>query len=129
MITLVWTVLFCLGWRIVTSEGQLLYFIRKPFEFHAKETERIEERIEHFNRYDKSFVPALAKLLRKHKLIYYIGKPIVLCITCFASIWGITVFVALNGLTIDLIPYLILNSFSAAFVQTFIWSLYAKYIQ
>ena len=129
MITLFWIVAFCLGWRIVTDEGQLLHFIRKPFDDNYNFYETILQRIEHFERYDKSLVPSLKKTILKHKLINYIGKPFILCITCFASIWGVTVFVALNGLTVDLIPTLIITCISASFIQTFIWSLYVKYIQ
>lgn len=127
MITLFWTVFFCLGWRIVTSEGQILYFIRKPFD--AIDLDYDNEKLGLAKRFDKSLVDELKRSLLKHKLMYYFGKPFVLCITCFASIWGVTVFVALNGLTKDLIIPLILNSFSASFIQTFIWSIYAKYIQ
>ena len=129
MITLFWIVAFCLGWRIVTDEGQLLHFIRKPFDDNYNALEQINERLEHFKRYDKTLVAGLKWTLLKHKLINYIGKPFVLCITCFASIWGVTVFVALNGLTIDLIPTLIITCVSASFIQTFIYSLYVRYIQ
>jgi hypothetical protein len=61
------TVAFCLGWRTVTSEGQLLYFIRKFFE------DRID-----------------------NKAFEFIGKPFVLCITCMASIWGVIIYTLLN---------------------------------
>ncbi len=129
MVTLFWIVAFCLGWRIVTDEGQLLHFIRKPFDTNWNHLETILTRIEHFEKYDKSLVDALKWTLLKHKLINYFGKPFVLCITCFASIWGTLVFVSLNGFTIHLLPQLIITIISASFIQTFIWSLYAKYIQ
>jgi hypothetical protein len=126
MITLIWTVLFCLGWRIITDEGQLLYFIRKPFEH---DLDHDKEQIQLAEQFNKSSVDDLKRTLLKHKLIVTIGKPFVLCITCMASIWGITVFVALNGLHEDLIFPLILNCVSASFIQTFIWSFYERYIQ
>lgn len=129
MITLFWTVAFCLGWRIVTDEGMLLYFIRKPFEHHFKQIEVTEGLIELRTKLEKSLVGKLKWQLLRHKFIIMVGKPFVLCITCFASVWGITVFVALNGLEQDLVAPLILNCFAAAFIQTFIWNLYVKYIQ
>ena len=129
MITLAWTVLFCLGWRIITSEGQILYFIRKPFEDIYTDYEVLKERLEHFKKFDKSLVKSLKNEILKHKLIMVVSKPIVLCITCFASVWGVIVFITLNGLNEGLIPHLILNSVSAAFIQTFIWNLYTKHIE
>ena len=129
MITLFWIVTFCLGWRIITDEGNILYFIRKPFDDNYKLYETILERIEHFKKYDTSLVKELQLSILKHKIINYIGKPFVLCITCFASIWGTAVFVSLNGFTIQLIPQLIITIVSASFIQTLIWSIYARYIQ
>lgn len=126
MITLLWTILFCLGWRIITDEGQILYFIRKPFEDINSEYDK--EKIELAYRFDKSLVPSLKWKALKHKLMETFGKPFVLCITCFASIWGVTVFVALNGLNKDLIVPLILNCVSASFIQTAIWKAYVKYL-
>lgn len=61
-------VFFCLGWRIITSEGQIFYFIRKYFE------DRTE-----------------------NKFFLTIGKPFVLCITCMASIWGSSIYLYLNN--------------------------------
>ena len=127
MITLFWTIVYCLGLRIITDEGQLLYFLRKPFENIDLDNDR--EKLELAERFDKSLVPSLKWKALKHKLMYYFGKPFVLCITCMASIWGVAVFVSLNGFTLDLTIPLLLNCVSASFIQTFIWSLYAKYIQ
>lgn len=130
MITLFWTVLFCLGWRIVTDEGQILYFIRKPFDDAFTDKDYTEERLKLAHQINnKPLADALNKTLLKHKLIITIGKPFVLCITCFASIWGVSVFVALNGLDEHLIIPLVLNCFCAAFLNTFIWSFYVRYIQ
>lgn len=122
MLTLFWTIFFCLGWKLVTSEDYVLDFISKPFRDaeikldHLKELKKL-----------KSLADVSNRSLLKHKLIVAIGKPFVLCITCFASIWGVSVFVALNGFNQSLIAPLLLNSFAAAFLQTFIWNLYKKY--
>ncbi len=127
MITLFWTVAFCLGWRTITDEGMLLYFIRKPFDKAFNEISIIKDKIELASKFEKPLVRKLKCTLLRHKLIATIGKPFVLCITCFASVWGVSVFVALNGLDESLIIPLILNCFSAAFIQTLIWNLYEKY--
>lgn len=122
MLTLFWTVFFCLGWKLVTSEGYVLDFISKPFR-------KSQSRVEYLTELKglKSLADVSNRSLLKHKLIVAIGKPFVLCITCFASIWGVSVFVALNGFNESLITPILLNSFAAAFIQTFIWNLYEKY--
>lgn len=128
--TLFWTVFFCLGLRVVTDEGKLLYFLREPFDYSYKQYEYKTELLKLAAiRQDKSSVDELKSSLLRHKLIVYIGKPLITCITCMASIWGISVFVTLNGLNENLIAPLIFNSFAASFIQTFIWSFYAKHIQ
>jgi len=120
--TLLITVAFCLGWRIVTDEGQLLYFIRKPFE-------NIESLLENKqNLYAATNSSHLAKQIKKLKVKLYLAKPFVLCITCFGSIWGAAVYVTLNGIDVDHIPNLIINSVAASFIQTFIWVRYQKLI-
>jgi len=108
MIELFWTVLFCLGWRIVTDEGQLLYFLRKPFENN-------DSRIEALELLQKKVPPY-------NVLMHYFGKPFVMCITCMASIWGVIVYT--NVCTVFEWKYLILNCVAASFIQTFIWKLY-----
>lgn len=110
MITLISTVLFCLGWRIVTDEGQLLYSIRKYFELKSALNQRD---------FRESFTLS-------ENIHYYIGKPLVLCITCMASIWGVTVFIYLNGISYSLIVPMLFNSICASFIQTFIYKLYVK---
>ena len=95
--TLFATVVFCLGWRMVTDENQLLYFLRKPFEKLGDEVE------------NQKFILADYKSKRNYfKLIwlqvwYYITKPVIICITCMASVWGAVVFIYFNGISPDLI--------------------------
>ena len=103
------TVVFCLGWSTITSEGNLLYFLKKPFE----------------RNYDKLELSRLNGFINvKQELTHFIGKPFILCITCMASIWGITIY----SLTIEnfTISGMIINSVSASFLQTFIYRLNAK---
>ena len=121
--TLLATVLFCLGWRMVTDEGQILNFLRKTFDKAWDNIDFYENKIQvldctHYKR-----------LLKLNKFIAYIGKPLVTCITCLSSVWGVSVFVALNGINGSLILPIIFNSIAAAFIQTFIWSLYVKHIK
>lgn len=123
-LTLFATVFFCLGYRLVTDEGNIGYFIRKPFEGLYDE---LEMKREHFINFHPNSMQVVGYYLKR--LLLLIVTPLILCITCMASIWGITVFVALNGITRELAPYLIINCFSASFIQTLIWSLYVKYIQ
>lgn len=113
--TLFLTVVFCLGWRIVTDEGNLLYFVRKPFE-------DIEDNIEMHENLHASFKdPNILRRIKILKVKKYLSKPFILCITCFASFWGAAVFVTLNGFHVNQIPNLIINSISASFIQTYIW--------
>lgn len=119
MITLAWTVLFCLGWRTVTDEGQLLYFIRKFFEDNQADLEHKEVQLD----FDKS--SDLIRQIRRHKLLYFIGKPLVMCITCMASIWGTVIYLHFNWQSFG-ISELLINCICASFIQTFIYKLYVK---
>lgn len=120
--TLFCMVAFCLGLNQIMSEGNLLYFLRKPFE-ELKES--IDVKTELYNSLKKNHkgyeLLELESAITWLKIKYYVSKPLVLCITCFASVWGGSVFVALNGLTIELLPYLIISCVSSAFIQTFIY--------
>lgn len=120
--TLLITVAFCLGWRIITDEGNLLYFIRKPFEDIESKIENTE------NLLNATQSSHLKKRLKKLKARLYFAKPFVLCITCFGSLWGAAVYISLNGIDVDHIPNLIINSIAASFIQTYIWVRYQKLI-
>ena len=129
LLTIITTVVFCLGWNIVTSENNLLYFIRKPFEKAIDNIEMYTDRLNMLSKFSNDTIHAinwLKKTILKNKIIYYIGKPFVLCITCYASIWGAVIYITLNGFSIDAVPLIIINSVSASFLQTFIYKLYAK---
>ena len=122
---------FALGWRIITSPGKLLYFIRAFFEGIEKDLDIFDSRISVAKSFDKSNSEIQELKVKRGitAIIYAIGTPLVLCITCFASVWGVSVFGALNGLSVALLPYLVIACLSAAFIQTFIWNIYAKYLQ
>lgn len=77
--------LFCLGLRTILSDGMILHFIRKPFEGKKGP-----------GKYD------------------YLLKPVILCVVCFASVWGASVFITLNGW--DKMPELIICCISSTFI-------------
>lgn len=121
--------LFCLGWSFITDKGNILYFLRAPFEQAIDNIEQYENRLDVVTKFDSNNIKALKYLKRMivlNNLVYYIGKPFVLCITCYSSLWGFSIFVTLNGFSIDTLPLAIINSVSAAFVNTIIYKLYAK---
>lgn len=125
--TLFCTVGFCLGLRIVTDKGQLLYFLRKPFDDMKLEIEKNENKINIHKVMGQIKELELCELMNKmNRQLLYLFKPILLCVTCLASVWGVTWFILLNGISIDLIKFMVLNSFIAAFINTFIWNLYER---
>lgn len=115
IITILTTVSFCLGWRIITDKGNILYFLRKPFEQMEDNLELNEEL------YLKFKSPKVFYRIYKLKTKIELARPFVLCITCMASFWGVLVFISLNGFSLSLLPKLIINSVSASFIQTYIW--------
>jgi hypothetical protein len=126
--TILITAIFCNGWNIITDKGNILSFIKKPFESAIDNIDEIEAKIELIKKFgDIKLLRRLNVQLYLNKVLYYIGKPFVLCITCYSSIWGFSVFVALNGLHIDTIPHLIINSVSAAYLNTIIFKHYVEH--
>lgn len=122
LFTLFCMISFCLGLDKIMSEGNLLYFLRKPFENLYDEIENKKKIYEDLKPWRRSHeLIELESQITGLKLKYYIAKPLVLCITCFASIWGGSVFVALNGLNENLLPYLIISCVSSAYIQTAIY--------
>lgn len=118
--TLIMTIAFCLGWNIITSKGNLLYFLRKPFENMHDNLEMQEELYLTFKN------PTVKKRIKILKVKLYLAKPFVLCITCFGSLWGTVVYTSLNGIDLQHIPHLIINCVAASFIQTYIWIKYEK---
>ncbi len=125
MWVLICTVLFCLGWRIVTDKGQLLYFLKEWFDFNYTRLTNLQE----MNQTEGS--TSIHDEIRKRKRINYFAKPFILCITCMASIWGVIVFYFAH--LVFLQPFgqywlleLTFNCIAASFIQTFIWELYEK---
>jgi len=126
--TLFFTVTFCLGFRIITDENQIFYFLRKPFVNIGDKIEKNKDRINAIRNYNpvSREVDFLLKQNWLNGILLYLGKPLVTCITCTASFWGFIVFYSLNGINYSLINDLILNCVSASFIQTFIWKSYER---
>lgn len=117
LVTLFCTVFFCLGLTLTSQEGYALYFIRKPFDLAYEKYEQLQQ-LKH-----KGW------RLYFYKSVFYLSKPIITCITCMASIWGVFWFVHISQvLTLHLLPYMLLNCFAASFIQTFIWRLYERFL-
>lgn len=126
LFTLFCTVFFCLGIRTVSDTGQLLYFLRKPFENLIDEIEYKKELLKSLPALNVN--GNLSKQINILSIKYYLTKPTIICITCMASFWGVIWFVTLNSFSFNTLHYLILNSFCASFIQSFIWSIYEKYL-
>lgn len=100
LLTIVVQVLFCGGLRVLLSDGQILHFIRKPFEYEegSKIMNFLRERLR-----KKVLISANdpQKLRKKYQSVSakigVILKPFILCIVCFSSVWGGSVFIALHG--------------------------------
>ena len=116
ILTIIIQVLFCGGLRVLLSDGQILHFIRSPFEYETDSKlmnifrERLRKRI--------LVSTNNAYKLKKHyeKLSNQVGyclKPFILCVICFSSVWGATVILLLNGFQLK---ELIICCISTAFI-------------
>lgn len=127
--TLFSVVSFCLGWRLITDDGNLLYFIRKPWEnLHdeigkKKHLANIAHLAQNWDEWAKNKSDVF---WLKVKLFFL--KPTVLCISCMASYWGCVLFIGQNGFSLPLLKYIVIICISASFIQTFIWRLYERYL-
>lgn len=111
---------FCLGLDKVMSEGNLLYFLRKPFEGLYEDIESMETRYKAFgSSMEKDEQAEIEARIFKQKLLFYITKPFFTCLTCFASVWGGSVFITLNGWSHPAL--LIIACISTAYIQTAIY--------
>lgn len=74
LLTTIIITLFCFGVRTLFSDGMILHWVRKPYENKKRP-----------GKYD------------------WMLKPFILCVVCFASVWGGGVFVSLHGLHWEII--------------------------
>lgn len=108
--------IFCLGFRTILSEGQILHFIRRPFEFEDSKMMnvfkwRMQKR---FLSSEEDIIQIKRKYERHSNRLAVILKPLILCVICFSSAWGATIFLSLNG--VDFIKELFISCISAAFL-------------
>ena len=103
---------FCLGWRAITDNGMIFGFIREIF---------LRTTLKQIGKNG----PTMNVLI----IPYWIGKPLVLCVTCMSSIWGTIIFggqVYFNHLAIT--PLLVLtwiySCICASFINGLLWAYY-----
>ena len=74
------------GFRIVTSEGMILYFLRKPFEDYMDDLEYLKK---------KKMLDSLTKFEHsefiKLETILYMAKPFITCVYCKASVYTLLI--------------------------------------
>jgi hypothetical protein len=90
---------FCLGWRMVTDDDKLFYFLRA---YAIKNIDRIP---------------------------LFITKPLVLCEACFASFWGSVIYWLLFYALDEHISKTVwimwpICCISASFINALLWALY-----
>jgi hypothetical protein len=73
--------LFCVGLRIVSGPGMILYFLRMPFEW-AKEN-------------------------NKHYLVFAL-KPFIGCIGCMGSVWTLVISLVYFEISLYTIPQILI---------------------
>lgn len=112
---------WCCGIHLITGEGYLLHFIRKPFE-KTRNVTGVSQNVS----------TTLAQMgVTETVLPDWIGRMLFVCISCMASLHGFLIYTILwFG---DVIEFswivLILGVVIASFLQTFVWSLYEKIMQ
>lgn len=134
-----------LGVRAITDKGKLLYLCRKPFDdiegkmadIVSKSKEYVEENTGLFidnlgkegeekdravKRQDEISVEmrTLKSRIRRLVILNYLGKPLVTCSTCMASVWTAILFPLLVGAFDSRIFVVALG---VAFVNTILWAL------
>jgi len=77
--------LFCVGLRIISGPGMLLYFLRMPYEYYKN----YGVWAKHFEMNESFELPQSA--IRRYNLASYLLKPIIGCGTCMASVWTIVI--------------------------------------
>ena len=128
--------LFCVGLRIVSSKGMVLYFIRWPYdkfkELLAEEVKLKEDFLYHLKAGNgnvedlKKGIRAASYAIGFERCLIYLLKPVIACSTCMASLWTILLdyfyFNALGKSTIIII-------FVCACLNSIIHAVYDKLIK
>lgn len=113
----------------------LLYWLRKPFVDYEEEVER--QRREAFNisvkedgkcnRPPKNVSDKLRELKNRKLALFFYFKPLVLCVYCYPSFWGSLTFIALHGISLSLVPYLLISVIGAIPLTALFYVIYAKF--
>lgn len=119
LLTILIQVLFCLGLRTILSEGQIFHFIREPFEYdsESKVMNFLKRRLQRKAlRGDEGLQQTRRNYVKLSNRISVLMKPFVICVICFSSVWGGAVFIALHGLHLAEVIFLIISCISTAFI-------------
>ena len=95
--------LFCVGLRIVSGQGMILWFLRFPYIYLQVLKEENE-------------------LKPAGTILHYILKPVIGCVTCMSSVWGVT----LSYIYYELNLKTILVIFIVAYLNTFLYNVNDK---
>jgi hypothetical protein len=109
--------LFCCGLTEISREGRVLYFLRQPFE--GLDELLMILRGEEDKRYTRTQLFSI-------KVAGFISKPLILCPTCMASIWGVVIFCLMHGFYVSEIPAMIVCCIMSAFINSFLSTLLEK---
>ena len=111
---------FCLGIRTLLSDGMILHFLREPFEYdgESKVMNFLKRKIQRRALRGENGLQVVRRDYTKiSNKISFLLKPILLCVICFSSFWGSTVFVVVNGFQIK---ELIICCIGATFIIKFV---------
>lgn len=77
--------LFCVGLRIVSSKGMILFFLRMPYEWLQNKP------INLVGKYDTTYEKRIRKKNLFYRTLIYLLKPVIGCTTCMASFWTLVI--------------------------------------
>ena len=119
-----------LGFRVITSKGMILYFLREPFDkLEAKRARFFSLSRKNRNSMIKnkvSYIEAVKlsteiDMLNYNKkitnVVLYLGKPLILCATCMASVHTLIWFPYFTGeYNWNIIPVMLTSAFINAYL-------------
>lgn len=120
ILTIIVQVLFCLGLKTIMSEGMILNFIKKPFEYQpdSKTMNFLRDRLQRRAlKGEEGLLEVRRQYTKLSNKIAFFLKPILLCVVCFSSFWGGLVFIFLHGLQYEIILCCISSAFLLQFVN------------
>lgn len=117
--------LACVGLRIASSKGMLLYFLRMPYEWLTDKTkkEKFSYNMQATNARGLEVRILIMSRIKKLSIPIYILKPIIGCVTCMASVYTLLIEHFYFG-NID--KWTILIIFIVACLNSIIYAFYEK---